>query len=220
MKRFWTARVFFSIFVCAAVLFSGCVSTENDPRKSSPQELLEAELTRLERLIVPLEAMGGDEARGRQAELSAARNLIAEMKKNADAGVVFAGKLAAWSGRLVLLEGGYSEARQLYRQTLLASPWNTALAILGIRLERDAAKRLELVGRELVLASPHSPASGFGELHVEEALALLELRRFDEAVDAFDTAFALENLDSVYRNSYQAARDRARELGDADGVAE
>jgi tetratricopeptide (TPR) repeat protein len=167
-------------------------------------------------MVVPLEAVGGAEARKRQSEMTQARQLIGSMEKNAAVDADFSAGLTAWSGRLAILEGKASEARRLHRQAMANSPGNISSIILGIRLEGDPEKRLELIEKELVLSGQHSSRSGFGELNIEKARSLLELQRFAEAVGAFDTAFASE-LDSIYRESYQKERDRAWELRNFDG---
>jgi hypothetical protein len=83
---------------------------------------------------------------------------------------------------------------------------------LGLRLEGDPAKRLEMIQRELALSlSPSGGSTGRGELYIEQGRSLMELHRFAEAAGAFDTAFA-SGLDSVYAETYRDDRDRAWEL--------
>ncbi|MDR0315761.1 MAG: hypothetical protein LBH97_02550 [Treponema sp.] len=200
------------LVVCIiAAFFSACTSMQKDLLINSPIGQMEGELSKLEQRIVPLEAVGGSAARGRQSEITAARRMIGDMEKETAADADYSARLTAWSGRLAILEGKYSEAQRLYRQSVTLSPGNIISVILGIRLEGDPIKRLELVDKELALAGQRSSAPGFGELHIEKGRSLLELRRFAEASGAFDTAFA-SGLDPVYRESYQADRDRAWEL--------
>jgi tetratricopeptide (TPR) repeat protein len=173
---------------------------------------MEGELSNLEQMIVPLEAAvsgGRRTADNVRAEIAAARRMIVNMEKGSAADADYSARLTAWSGRLAILEGRYSEAQHLYRQSLALSPGNPPLIILSIRLEGDPAKRLEIGDRELAVIGPSS--SGFGELNIERGRSLLELRRFAEAAGAFDTAFAAR-LDPVYRESYLADRNRAWEL--------
>jgi len=169
----------------------------------------EANLAKVEEAIVPLEAVGGTETR-------AARQLIAGLEKEAAADADYAGKLVAWSGRLAILEGKYSDAMRLYRQSIAASPGNVPALILGIRLEGDPAKRLEMIESELALAGQQ--AAGVGELHIEKGRALIALNRFAEAAGAFDIAFA-SGLNAVYAAHYGADRNRAWELRNTTDVS-
>ena len=209
---------YFSIILAIAVFVSSCASLQKDLLVDAQKDQLEVNLLKLETAIIPLEAMGGAEARRQQAELQAARRMVSELEKDAAADNDYSGRLAAWSGRLAILEGKYSDAQRLYRQSLQLSPGNIVSIVLGIRLEGDPQKRLELAERELALVSPKAFSSGIGELHIEKARSLAELRRFAEAAGAYDAAFA-SGLDSVYRESYRQARDRAWELRSADASA-
>ena len=202
------------LLVLALVFFSACQSVQKDLLISSPREQLELSLAELERVVVALDRPLAD--RVRQAEIADARRMLTGMEKEAAADTDYAGKLAAWSGRLAVLEGRYSEAQRQYRQS--QSPGNIPSIILGIRLEGDGGKRLELIDRELALAGPRtgSFSAGTGELYVERARALLEQQHFGEAAGAFDTAFA-SGLDNVYAETYRDARDRAWELRNAEG---
>ncbi|MDR0290430.1 MAG: hypothetical protein LBI06_05790 [Treponema sp.] len=209
-------------FAACSLIFvlCSCLSLQKDLFIDSPRHQMEGELSRLEQMIVPLEAAVSGDGRGRtsdnvRVEMTAARRTIVDMEKESAADADYSGRLTAWSGRLAILEGRYSEAQRLYRQSLALSPGNMVSIILSLRLEGDPEKRLELANRELAATGPSS--SGFGELNIERGRALLELRRFAEASGAFDTAFA-SGIDPVYRESYQADRDRAWELrnfGDA-----
>ena len=202
------------LLVCiTAVIFSSC-STLRQQRQdisidSRHMEQAEENLAELEELIVSLEALGGTEARRRQSELSQARRMIGELERNASADANYSGMLIAWSGRLAILEGKYSEAQRLHRQSQVASPGNIPSIILGIRLEGDPEKRLELVERELATISLQS--NGFGELQIERGRSLMELNRFSEAAGAFDAAFS-SGINSIYQESYEGGRIRAWEL--------
>jgi tetratricopeptide (TPR) repeat protein len=142
--------------------------------------------------------------------------MISNMEREASADVDFSGKLTAWSGRLALLENRYSEAQRLHRQSQATSPGNVPSIILGIRLEGDPSRRLEIIERELVVAGRQS-STGFGELQLERGRALFELNRFAEAVGAYDSAFT-SGLNPVYSDSYRGERDRAWELRNTTGV--
>jgi len=225
-KRITITDLGFFYFVVASVLllavFSSCgslgslkkdISISNDSTEQT-----ENNLTDIERMIVPLEALGGSEARKKQADLQAARRLVSGKEKETSADAEYSGKLLAWSGRLAILEGRYSDAQRLYRQSTALSPGNIPSLILGIRLEGDPEKRLELVDRELAVSGRQADAPGIGELHIEKARSLFELRRFAEAAGAFDTAFA-SGADSIYRETYQDSRNRAWELRNTADVS-
>jgi tetratricopeptide (TPR) repeat protein len=199
-------------FLILSILFSSCISMQQrDIFVDTHRDQMERDIARLEAMIIPLEAAGGTEARRRQSETAAARQLISELEKDATADADFSGRLIAWSGRLAILEGRYSEAQRLYRQSIAVSSGNIPSIILSIRLEGDPERRLQLIERELAVAGQHSSAPGFGELNIERARSLFELNRFAEAAGAFDAAFA-SGLGSVYRDSYGASRIHAWEL--------
>jgi len=206
------------IFVCVtAALFSACVSMQKDISISSQMNQTDRNLARIESAVVPLEAAGGTEARRRQSQVSSARQMITSMEREASTDADYSGKLTAWSGRLAIIEGKYSEAQRLYRQSSAASPGNIPSVILGIRLEGDPSKKLEIIERELALTNLN--AAGVGELNIERGRSLIELNRFSEAAGAFDVAFS-SNLNPVYRENYIGERDRAWELRNTSGVGD
>ncbi|MDR1859210.1 MAG: hypothetical protein LBQ69_07035 [Treponema sp.] len=216
MKKPRTDTVALPALCIAAALFSACVSMKGDILVDSHRDQMEASLAKLEALVVPLEAAGGAEARRRQGEMRSARQMVAGLEGEASADADYSGRLIAWSGRLAILEGRYSEAQRLHRQSVAVSPGNIPAVILGIRLEGDPARRLEMIERELSIAGQR--AVGVGELNVEKGRALAEMSRFSEAAGAFDVAFA-SALDAVYLESYKPDRDRAWELRDTGDVA-
>jgi tetratricopeptide (TPR) repeat protein len=211
------------LYLCVtAAFFSACVSMQKDISiNSGHADRTEGNLARIESAIVPLEAAGGTAAadgtaaRRRQNDIASARQMIAGMEREASADADYSGKLSAWSGRLAILEGRYSEAQRLYRQAIAVSPGNMPSIILGIRLEGDPSKRLEIIERELALAGQR--AAGVGELNIERGRSLFELNRFSEAAGAFDTAFS-SGLNAVYLDSYGTDRNRAWELRNTSGV--
>jgi tetratricopeptide (TPR) repeat protein len=214
MKRFLPA-----ILACIlSVFFFACTSLKKDLLVDSSRVQTESNLAEIEKAIVPLEAAGGTNARSRQNDLAAARRMISGLEKEASASADadYSSRLTAWSGRLAILEGKYSEALRLYRQSIVLSPGNIPSIILSVRLEGDPEKRLELVNKELALVVPSSP--GYGELQIERGRALVEVRRLSEAAGSFDIAFAAA-LDPVYRTSYREMRDRAWELRNVEGSA-
>jgi tetratricopeptide (TPR) repeat protein len=205
------------LLLCAiAPLFSACLSLRGDISIDNQRTQAETNLAKVEAAIVPLEAaVAATAGRGRQSDITSARQMIAALEKEAAADADYAGKLTAWSGRLAILEGRYSDAMRLYRQSAAASPGNIPSVILGIRLEGDPAKRLEMIEKELSLAGQRT---GLGELNIERARALIEMNRFSEAAGAFDVAFSA-GLAAVYAESYAADRNRAWELRNTSDVA-
>jgi tetratricopeptide (TPR) repeat protein len=222
-NRFWK-RLLFSVFI-PAVFLSACVSLKGDIFHHGHRDQAEANLTKVEEAVVPLEAAGGIEARRRQSEVVAARQIITELEREtsavaaAAADAEYRGKLLAWSGRLAILEGRFSEAQRLHRQSISASPGNIPSLILGIRLEGDPSKRLDIIERELTFSRQHSVSitPGVGELNIERGRSLMELNRFTEAAGAFDIAFS-SGLNPVYLESYGPERARAWELRNTSGV--
>jgi tetratricopeptide (TPR) repeat protein len=209
------ARTASAFVMCiAASLFSACTSLQ-DISVSGRGDQTEVNLARIESVIVPLEAAGGVEARRRQSEITEARQLISGFEKEASADAGYSGSLIAWSGRLAILEGRYSDAQRLYRQSNAASPGNIPSTILGIRLEGDPSKRLEMIERELSIAGQRG--AGVGELNIERARSLIELNRFSEAAGAYDVAFS-SGLNAVYLENYGTDRNRAWELRNSSGV--
>ena len=214
--EFWK-RLFILI---VTIIFSSCVSTR-DISVTSHRTESEMKLSELEALIVPLEASQrmtatGNDPRSRQNEIAQIRQSVTRMEKEASGDHDYTGKLAAWSGRLALLESRFSEAQRLYRHSISASPGNIPAIILNIRMEGSAAKRIEMIDNELSLTSARAP--GIGELNIEKGRTLSELERFSEAAGAFDIAFS-SGLPNVYRASYTEARTRAWELRNTSGVA-
>lgn len=116
--------------------------------------------------------------------------------------------LAAWSGRLFLIEGKNSAARLKYIESQNLSPVNIPSLVLYARLERDVSRRLSFIARSL----ENYPQSG--ELAIECGKALFDLERYAEAIDAFDTAFTLLGKKTFYEETYRVFRDKAAELND------
>jgi len=204
-------------FFLTAAFFSSCVSLKNDISLNSQKDQSEKNMEAIEEAVVPLEAAGGAQARGRQSEITAARQLITNREREASTDADYSGRLLAWSGRLAIIEGKYSEAQRLYRQSMSVSAGNVPSIILGIRLEGDPAKRLELIEKELAISGRHSSAVGFGELQIERGVSLTEVNRFAEAAGAFDAAFS-SGINNVYRENYVNMRNRAWELRNTSGM--
>ena len=199
------------------VFFSACVTSKSDVSISYVQmSQSDQKLADVEAAIVPLEAVGPREARNRMGDITTARQLISHMSREASADARLSGQLLAWSGRLAILEGRYSEAVRLHRQSASVSQGNIPAIILSIRLEGDPAKRMEMIEKELALLSSRS--SGIGELNIEKGRTLYEMNRFSEAAGAYDIAFSSQ-LNKVYSESYGAERNRAWELRNSSGLS-
>jgi len=215
-------KILVKFVLIIAVIFSSCVSTRDITiTGASHRTESEMKLSELVSVIVPLEASqrmtpDGNNPRSRQNEIALARQAVTRMERESSADHDYTGQLAAWSGRLALLEGRFSEAQRLYRQSIAASPANIPAVILNIRMEGDAAKRLEMIDRELSLLNARAP--GTGELNIEKGRALSDLERFSESAGAFDIAFS-SGIDNVYRASYAGSRSRAWDLRNTSGVA-
>jgi len=210
-------RQLFFLFLTAAV-FSSCVSLKDDISLNSQKDDTEKNLAKVEAAIIPLEAAGGAQARRRQNEITSARQMIAGMERESAADADYSGKLIAWSGRLAILEGRYSEAQRLYRQSTAVSAGNVPSIVLGIRLEGDPAKRLEMINKELAFTGQRSSAEGYGELQIERANSLFELNRFSEAAGSYDAAFS-SGIAGVYRENYGTARNQAWDMRNTSGVS-
>jgi len=195
------------ILFLSLIIFSACSSVQVETAGKTDMEIDQKRinLEKLETMIIPLEAAGGNEARKQETEMASVRKMIdelfigaAEVSEQTEHGSSdYLGKITAWSGRLAILEGRYSEAIRLYRQSQALSSGNVPAVILGIRLEGDPGMRLRLIEKELET----SGQKGFGELHIEKGRTLLEMGRYLDAAQAFDAAFA-SGLADVYRENY------------------
>lgn len=204
------------MFIASIVLMTlcSCVSVnKGEISVSGERSQTQENLALVESAVVKLEAA----ATKQQSDIVQARQTITSMEKLAVADADFSGKLLAWSGRLAIIEGRYSEAQRLFRQSSAASAGNVPAVILGVRLEGDPARRFEIVERELAFTGQLSSAAGYGELQIERARSLFELNRFAEAAGSFDAAFSAP-IAGVYRESYLSTRDQAWNLRSASGV--
>ncbi|MDR1430166.1 MAG: hypothetical protein LBI85_07725 [Spirochaetaceae bacterium] len=192
------------MFTClAAFLLSlaSCQSMQKDLLLSTAEGGA-SDLAELENLIVALDREAG------QNELRAARARVQEFEGRSIGDNLYKAFLAAWSGRLYLLEGRPLEAERQAGLSRSLAPGNIQALILSIRLERDTEKRLAMIRDALRIESS-------GELNIELGRTLLELRQFPEAVAAFDTAFAQLKLE-VYESAYRGDRERAWEFRNLD----
>jgi tetratricopeptide (TPR) repeat protein len=182
----------------ALICLAGCQSVQKDILMSSAGEMEYSGLAEIEETVVRL-----DGASPGREELARARRTISALEGTvADTG--FQAVLAAWSGRLFLMEGKNSDAQRELRKSQNLSPRNLQSEILSFKLERDPAKRLSLIDRSLDSSS--------GELLTERGRVLFDLNRFSESVAAFDAAFVLLNTKPFYEEAYRVFRDKAWEL--------
>lgn len=195
------SRASAGLLVFALILFSGCQSLQKDLVISPVDEALFKDFEELEKTVVTLDASNPS-----REELAAVHRRIEAMGAVPDGD--FRSQLAAWSGRLYLMEGRSSEAQREYRNSRSLSPANTPQTVLSFRLERDPAKRLALIDASLQ-AEPET-----GEFFLEKGRVLLDLNRFSESVAAFDAAFILLDEKPFYEEAYKSFRDKAWELRD------
>jgi tetratricopeptide (TPR) repeat protein len=125
-----------------------------------------------------------------------------------------AAMLAAWSGRLYLLEKRPSDAAKQLNISRSLEAGNQSALILSIRLETGAEKQFLLVDHALQ-QEENSPDSSVAAqvLHIEKGRLLYQRRRFQEAAASFDIAFDIQSSrGELYRSIYRDIRDRAWEM--------
>jgi hypothetical protein len=189
------------IFPCLAFLFFSCQSLQKDLLVSTSGGPEEEALGEIEELILRLET---SELPPRE-ELARLRRKITE--KERQSGGDFDGRLAAWSGRLYLLEQKTQDARRELGRSQSLTPGNLPALLLAIRLERDKEKALAMAADESA-----------GEVLIERGRILFELSRFPEAVAAFDAAFTRLTEKPYYEACYRPRRDKSWELRDLRGM--
>jgi hypothetical protein len=188
------------IIPCLAVLFLSCQSLQKDLLVTS-RGVEEEAFGEIEELIVRLETS----ELPRREELSGLRGKIREMEKQN--GGDLDGRLAAWSGRLFLLEQKPQDARRELGRSQSLAPGNLPAFLLALRLEEDKEKALVMEAGE-----------GSGEVLIEQGRILFELSRFAEAVAAFDGAFTRLREKPYYEECYRSRRDKSWELRDIRGI--
>jgi tetratricopeptide (TPR) repeat protein len=197
----------FIIFAAALIAVSACQSVQKDIILSSAGEEAHGGLGEIEELIIRMD--GGGAAR---EGIAAAKQKIAAMQGTV-ADNNFEAALAAWSGRLYLMEGRNSDAQREQRKSQSLSPRNLPLQILGFRIERNLNQRLSMIEAALQDEGP------MGELLIERGRVLFDLNRFSESVAAFDTAFVTIAEKKFYEEAYAAFRDKAWELKELEHSA-
>jgi tetratricopeptide (TPR) repeat protein len=196
-------RILF-LFIAILIALSGCQSTgaRQDINLSRAGEEAYQNLAELEATVVALDGAGAD-----SGQLAGARRQVTALQGTV-ADNAFEALLAAWSGRLYLMEGRASDAQREYRRSQSLSPLNIPSQVLSFRLEGDLNQRLSMIDRGLVTENSS------GELLVERGRVLCDLSRFAESVAAFDTAFVLLSEKPCYEEAYRVFRDKAWELRD------
>jgi tetratricopeptide (TPR) repeat protein len=200
-------RIVQGIVAIAVFAFSGCQTMQRDILVSASDEAAFSSLTKLEETIIRLDGAGAS-----REEIAEGRLQIAALEGNA-AGPFYEALLAAWSGRLFLLEGRTPDAQRELRRSQSLSPHNIPSQTLAFRLERDIPARLALIDQSMAVESSR------GELLIERGKALFDLNRFSESVAAFDAAFVLLAEKPFYEEAYKVFRNKAWELRNVQDAA-
>jgi len=164
-------------------------------------------LAALEETVVRLDGAGAS-----REDLVQARQQVAALERLA-ADPAFSALVAAWSGRIFLMEGRVSDARREHSRSQSVLPYNIPAQVLAFRLEQNAATRLSMIDQSIAIET------GRGELLAERGRALFDLNRFFESVAAFDAAFVLLSERPFYEEAYRVFRDKAWELRNLDHTA-
>jgi len=180
------------------VLLAGCQSLQQDKLYTSSAD--EKILTGLAEQIIPLDNNPS------KNEINAARKKITELEKSKIKDRNFEGRLAAWSGRLFIMEGRNSDAQREFQRSQSLSPLNLPSQVLSFRLERDPSRRLNMIETRLSIEGSR------GELLTESGRVLFDMNRFSEAVAAFDSAFIALREKPYYEEAYGQFRTKAWEL--------
>jgi len=188
------------ILLLAALALLGCQSMRDIVLAGSGGQVNHEGLAELEEIVIRLDGLGVS-----RAELANARSRVSALDGTlADPG--FDAILAAWSGRLFLMEGKTSDARREHSRSQSLSPYNIPAQMLSFRLETDLQRRLGMIDHSLEIELNR------GELLIERARALFDQNRFFESVAAFDSAFVILEGRPFYEEAYRAFREKAWEL--------
>ena len=215
MKNTNGVIVFLTAALCLVLL--GCQSVQKDIQIPEAGEAAYTGLDALEETVVRLDGAGAS-----REELVQARQQVTALQGTV-ADTAFDALLAAWSGRIYLMEGKTSDAQREYRKSQSLSPLNIPAQVLSFRLEQDLSRRLAMIDGSLAAetslgsagtgSSPGTSVSR-GVLLVERGRVLLDMNRFSESVAAFDTAFVLLKGKPYYEEAYGIFRGKAWELKD------
>ena len=198
-----STRILLALLAAACIALSGCrtVGAQRDIILPAVGEVTHEGLAELEETVIRLDGAGAT----REDIVQARQQLNALAGTAADP--AFDAILAAWSGRLFLMEGRISDAQREFQRSHSLSPYNLPSLMLSFRLERDLTQRLALVDRSLEIEGNR------GELLAERGRVLFDLNRFLESVAAFDSAFVLLAAEKpFYEEAYRTFRDRAWQL--------
>jgi len=200
-----------SVLLVASLSFMSCASLQRDVKVSAAGEPLMAALSDVSLRIVALDALSAHGARDTR-DMREVRESVTSLERSAVRDAAFEASLAAWSGRLFLLEGRRADAEARLKRAAQMDVADIAVIVLKSRLETDSAKRLALLDAEIAVSDDS------GALDVEKALAMLGLGRYREAVALFDEAFP--KLPRVYAETYRTLRDNAWNMRNAgDGAS-
>ena len=197
------------VAIFLSILLAGCQSLQGDRLFTSSAD--EALLVELAELIVPLD---NNPAKN---DISAARKKITELEKGKVKDRNFEGRVAAWSGRLFLIEGKSRDAAAQQKKAENLYPGSIEGRVLTIRMEKDPGKRKQLCEESIREARGGSFFGQFNEFNIELARAELELNNYREAAAAFDSAFP--HLNPLYRRVYGDARASAWQMRDISGTS-
>jgi len=192
--------LFLFLFAVALIALSGCQSTKKDILLSSAGEKAYSSLSEIEETIIRLDGAGADRQgiTGARQKISALEGTVADND--------FQAILAAWSGRLYLMEGKTNETQRELRKSQNLSPRNLPSQILSFRMERNLTARLSMIEACIETEGP------LGKLLIERGRAFFELNRFSESVAAFDAAFVMLSEKHFYEEAYGSFRGKAWEL--------
>ena len=183
-------------------LLASCATLQEDQMVATPDDVLESELVTLEKRIIPLDT---DPSEKKIEDVKAYAQSLEERPVQ-DA--VFSARLAAWSGRLYLLDGNEKQARIRLEKATSLSPGEASAAVLASRLETDPAAKLS----QLEAAARLSDEPGL--IILEQALVHYGLNEYREAVASFDEGLNL--LPSYYGDTYSPLREQAWKLVNLD----
>jgi tetratricopeptide (TPR) repeat protein len=193
---------FFLIFI----LLASCQTMQRDLFISSIDESVNKDIGELETLIVALDA---EQLPG---QISSIRERIIELERKPLEDTAFRAALAAWSGRLYIIENRISNAQEQLRVSNRFSPGNIQAVVLSSRIEKNIQKRFSIIDDTIKIESDA------GELYIELARILAEQKNYSGAAAAFDTAFSKLHA-KIYEKTYRSERDKAWELKDIGTVS-
>ena len=188
------------LFAAAFMAFFGCRTLRGDIVRDPVDHRASEALAAIEETIILFDGLGAS----REGITGVRQQIIALEGTVADND--FQALLAAWSGRLFLMEGRSSDAQREFQRSQNLSPLNLPSQILAFRLERDLPRRLTMIDERLLIEGP------LGEILTERGRVLFDMNRFLEAVAAFDSAFITLREKPYYEEAFSQFRNKAWEL--------